>query len=266
MRSDPKQRALKRGAETVISTAYGVVVIIVILAGWEMLSWTGTINSMFSSSPSRIVLKGITMFQNSAIYGHILASGKLFLAGYLLSVVVGVPLGIAMGWFKRVNWALAPIMAAFYTTPRIALMPMFIIWLGLGFKSQLALVFLSGVFNIALNMQTAMYSLDKDLNRTAIAYGATQWQLFFTVALPESVPYLMTALRLASGRAFAGVVGAELFGGAQGVGYLIQYSGATFQTDVVFVCVIILAVFGILLDRILFRINRHFDKWRNYET
>ena len=266
MRSETKRAKPKRGGEAVKSVTWGAAVIVFILGGWEILSWTGAVNPMFSSSPSRIVLKGITLFKEGDIYQHISASGKLFLAGYILSAVVGVPLGIVMGWFKRVNWALAPIMAAFYTTPRIALMPLFIIWLGLGFKSQLVLVFLSGVFNIALNMQTAMYSLDKDLNRTAIAYGANQWQLFFTVALPESVPYLMTALRLASGRAFAGVVGAEVFGGAKGVGYLIQYSGATFQTDVVFVCVIILAVFGVALDRILFRINRHFDKWRSYDN
>jgi NitT/TauT family transport system permease protein len=144
-------------------------------------------------------------------------------------------------------------------------MPIFIIWFGLGFKSQLALVSLSAVFNIALNMQAAIFSLDKDLNRTAIAYGASQWQLFRTVALPESVPYLMIALRLASGRAFAGVVGAEVFGGTKGLGYMIQYAGATFQTDTVFVCVIILGVFGILLDRLLAMINRHFDKWRYQE-
>jgi NitT/TauT family transport system permease protein len=220
---------------------------------------------MFSSSPSRIFHKGTELFAKGEIYGHIVASGKLYIAGYLLAAAIGVPLGILLGWFKHANWALSPIMAAFYTTPRLALMPIFIIWLGLGFKSQLALVSLSAVFNIALNMQAAIFSLDKDLNRTAIAYGASQWQLFRTVVLPESVPYLMTALRLASGRAFAGVVGAEIFGGTKGLGYMIQYAGATFQTDIVFVCVIILGVFGIFLDRVLFMINRHFDKWRYEE-
>jgi NitT/TauT family transport system permease protein len=256
----------KKGSETFAAFAWGTSTIVVLLILWELLSRLGVVNPMFSSSPSRILEKGRELFEKGAIWEHIWASAKLYLSGYVLAAVVGVPLGIALGWFKRFNWAFSPIMAAFYTTPRLALMPIFIIWLGLGFKSQLALVFLSAVFNIALNMQAAIYSLDKDLNRAAIAYGATQWQLFYTVALPESVPYLMTALRLASGRAFAGVVGAEVFGGARGIGYQIQYAGATFQTDIVFVCVFILGIFGILLDRTLFMVNRHFDRWRNEEN
>jgi NitT/TauT family transport system permease protein len=256
----------RKKSEFFQSTAWGGATIIILLAAWELLSRSGMVNPMFSSSPSRIAVKAVELFRKGEMGRHILSSARLFFAGYLLAALIGVPLGILMGWFKSVNWALGPLTAAFYTTPRLALMPLFIIWLGLGFKSRLALVSLSAVFNLALNMQAAIYSLDKDLTRTAIAYGATQWQLFFTVALPESVPYLITALRLASGRALAGVVGAEVFGGAEGVGYLIQYAGATFQTDTVFVCVILFAVVGVLLDRFLLRINRHFDRWRNNDN
>ncbi len=252
-------RNLKR---TYQSFLWGGSVIAALLLLWETASNLQWINPIFSSSPSRIVVSGWKQIQDASIYIHILASGKIFVSGYLLAALIGIPAGIWLGWSKRASQAFGPIVAAFYTTPRIALMPLFIIWFGLGIGSKLALVFMSAVFPLIVNMQTAISSLDKDLTRVAQAYGANRGQIFWTIALPASVPFLITGLRLATGRALLGVVGAEVFGGAEGLGYLIQYAGATFQTDKVFVCVIIIASAGIIMDRTLLAFERRFDVWR----
>jgi NitT/TauT family transport system permease protein len=147
-------------------------------------------------------------------------------------------------------------------TPRIALMPLFIIWFGLGITSKIVVVLLSAIFPLIVNLQVAMSTIDADLVRVARSYGATRWQIFRSVALPTSVPFLITGLRLAAGRGLLGVIVAEVFGGSEGIGYMIQYAGATFQTDKVFAGVLVVAVTGITLDYSLERLGRHFDKWR----
>lgn len=238
----------------------GVILILLIL--WQVASWTGWVNPQFASSPERVVKAGISLIEDGDLSVHIVASGKIFIIGYLMAAAVGIPIGILIGWFKKVNMALGPIIAAFYTTPRLALMPLFIIWFGLGMGSKVALVFLSAVFPLIVNMETAISNIDEDLIRVAKVYGANRRRIFFTIALPISVPFLITGLRLATGRALLGVIGAEIFGGSQGIGYLIQYAGATFQTDVVFVCVIFIAMIGIIMDRSLAALNKRFDAWR----
>ncbi len=262
MKSKTSEVALRKLKHTSQSILLGGGVIVLLLLLWEVASGLKWINPMFSSSPSRIMIAGWQIVKNGSIFIHIKASGEIFLFGYLLAALVGIPSGILLGWYKKASQAFGPIIAAFYTTPRIAMMPLFIIWFGLGMGSKLALVFLSAVFPLIVNMQTAVSNLDQDLTRVAEAYGASRRQIFWTIALPESVPFLMTGLRLATGRALLGVVGAEVFGGSEGVGYLIQYAGATFQTDIVFVCVIIIAALGIVMDRTLLALNRRFDGWR----
>lgn len=242
--------------------ALSTSVFVVLLAIWEFLPRAGLVDPLFSSYPSQIARAAMEMFSTGDLLKDIIASGKIFFTGFALSVVVGVPIGVALGWFRWANRAFSPLISAFYTTPRIALMPLFIIWFGLGMGSKVALVFLSGVFYLIVNMQVAMVTLDEDLKRVGIAYGANKWQLFRTIALPLSVPFLLTGLRLAMGRCLLGMVAAEVFGGAEGLGYLIEYAGATFRTDLVFVGVFIIAAFGIAMDRGLYLLNRRVDGWR----
>lgn len=243
------------------SVLLGGGLILVLLLIWEGATRLGWANPVFSSSPSRVVKTLFDLIKKGDLWRHISASSKLFFLGYGGAIVIGVPLGIAIGWFEKLRKAVEPLLSAIYVIPRIALMPLFIIWFGLGIESKLVLVFLSAFFNITINMQTAMMNLNKDLTKVAVAYGANMRQFFFTIALPQAVPYLITGLRLAAGRALVGVVGAEVFGGAEGLGYLIQYAGATFQTNTVFACVFVFAIIGISIDRILYAIGKKFDTW-----
>jgi NitT/TauT family transport system permease protein len=262
MKSETNKTLLRKVKNTYQSAFWGGGTIILLLALWEFAGTSGLINPLFSSSPSRIVKTGIELVKDGSLIKHIKSSGRVFITGYIMAVIIGVPIGIMLGWFKRARMAFGPLIAALYTTPRIALMPLFIIWFGLGIGSRLALVMLSAVFYLIINMQIAIANLDADLTNVAVAYGANRWKMFLTVAMPQSVPFLMSALRLASGRALVGVVGSEVFGGNEGLGFLIQYAGATFQTDKVFVCVIVLAAFGITLDKVLLAISAKFNSWR----
>jgi len=261
--SDFKRRKILESASGI---AISSSVFIALFVLWEIASRTGLVDPMFSSAPSKVILTGWELVGDGTLLKHTLASGKVFLIGFSMAVLLGVPIGVALGWLRWANRAFSPLVSAFYTMPRIALMPLFIIWFGLGMGSKVALVLLSAIFPLIVNMQVAMQNIDQDYRRVGVAYGATQWQLFWTIALPSSVPFLLTGLRLAMGRGLLGVVAAEVFGGAEGLGYLIQYAGATFQIDIVFVGVVVIAAFGIIIDRGLSYLSRRVDSWKITEA
>jgi NitT/TauT family transport system permease protein len=261
--SDFRKRKLIENASGLV---YSLSVFVALFALWEYASRNELIDPMFSSSPSKVVITGWELLTDGTLLKHAKASGRVFLLGFGTAVLFGVPIGVALGWVRWVNRAFSPLVSAFYTMPRIALMPLFIIWFGLGMGSKVALVLLSAIFPLIVNMQVAMQNIDQDYKRVGIAYGATQWQLFWTIALPSSVPFLLTGLRLAMGRGLLGVIAAEVFGGAEGLGYLIQYAGATFQIDIVFVGVVVISAFGILIDRSLSYFSRRVDSWKITEA
>jgi len=262
MPSDKAAFRRRKRLETLGSFALSISVFVVLLLLWEWVSRTQYVDPLFSSSPSRIAATALVLLRDGELVRQIGASAKVFGIGFGLAIGFGIPIGVALGWFKVVNRTFSPLIAMFYSTPHIAMMPLFIIWFGLGLGSKVALVLISAIFPVIVNMQAAMLNVDHDLKIVGRAYGASQWQLFKTVALPSSVPFLLTGLRLALGHGLLSVVAAEVFGGSSGIGYMIEYAGSTFQIDVVFVGVVIIALFGIVIDRGLHYMNRKVDSWR----
>jgi len=256
----PKSNEVKR--EKIASTLLGSSVILLFLISWELLFQFRLVNPLFISSPSRVVLALITIITDGSLLQNLIISGQEFVFGYGVAILIGFPVGIMLGWFKLIRAAFGPFIAAMQATPRIALMPLFIIWFGLGITSKIVIVLLSAIFPLIVNLQVAMSTIDNDLIHVARAYGASRWQVFRSIALPTTLPFLITGLRLAAGRGLLGVIVAEVFGGAAGIGYMIQYAGSTFQTDKVFAGVLVVAFTGITLDFTLDRFGRYFDRWR----
>ncbi len=256
----PKSNEVKR--EKIASTLLGSSVILLFLISWELLFQFRLVNPLFISSPSRVVLALITIITDGSLLQNLIISGQEFVFGYGVAILIGFPIGIMLGWFKLIRAAFGPFIAAMQATPRIALMPLFIIWFGLGITSKIVIVLLSAIFPLIVNLQVAMSTIDNDLIHVARAYGASRWQVFRSIALPTSLPFLITGLRLAASRGLLGVIMAEVFGGAAGIGYMIQYAGSTFQTDKVFAGVLVVAFTGITLDFTLDRFGRYFDRWR----
>jgi NitT/TauT family transport system permease protein len=232
------------------------------LALWEIVVRAGAVNPLFTSSPSRIVVAAIEMFGDESFYGHLEVSAEEFFSGFALAIVIGVPLGLLMGWYSRVNAVLEPFVSALYATPRIALLPLLIIWFGIGIASKVAIVFLGAIFPILVNTTTGVRTIEADFVKVARSFGATDRQMFLTVVLPSSVPMLLTGLRLGLGHALVGIVVGEMYGGTQGIGYLIAVAGARFQTDRVMVGIILIAGLGVALTELLRAIERRFERWR----
>jgi len=264
----------------------GLVAVIAFLLFWEWVGTSGIINPMFTSSPSRILKAGDRLFfdggigavfaalfagnlqgawtaiAKGSIWKDIWISTQELILGYGLALVIGIPVGLLLGWSKKINYIFEPFVSALYATPSVALLPLYIIWFGIGINSKIAVVFMSGIFYLLLYARVGVATVDPNILKCARSFGATDLQLLRTVVLPSSVPFLFTGARLGLGRALVGVVVAELYAATAGVGYLITVAGATFQTDKVFVGVLLVTAAGVGLTAVLQRMEERFSTWR----
>jgi NitT/TauT family transport system permease protein len=241
----------------------GGVSVFIFLAIWELCGNTfQLINPMFMSAPSLIIKAAWQMFASGEIWNDLYISGIEFVWGYVLSIVVAIPFGIAIGWYKKFAYVCDPFVNAMNATPRVALLPLVIIWLGIGILSKVGIIFLGAVFPLLINTRDGVKTTPANLLTAARSFGASEWQIFKSVVLPSTVPFILTGLRLAVGRALIGVMVGELYAATAGIGFMITVAGATFQTDKVFVGVLIFAISGMVLTDLIDRYEARFDKWR----
>src|SRR5689334_4823227 len=241
----------------------GTLSVAVFLVTWELIGGVyQVVNPMFMSAPSFIWKAAVQLFGSGEIWNDLYVSGIEFAWGYVLSVVVAIPFGIAVGWYKKMAYLFDPFVNAMNATPRVALLPLVIIWLGIGIMSKVGIIFLGAVFSILINTRDGVKTTPANLLNAARSFGASEWMVFKTVVVPSTIPFILTGLRLAVGRALVGVLVGELYAATAGIGFMITVAGATFQTDKVFVGVLIFAISGMIGMELLTKLERKFDKWR----
>jgi NitT/TauT family transport system permease protein len=246
--------------EKKILGAAGVTIFLII---WELVgNVLQLINPMFMSAPSLIAKAAIDLFASGEIYNDLYISGTELLGGYLLSAVVAIPFGIMVGWYKKMSYIFDPFINAMNATPRVALLPLVIIWLGIGILSKVGIIFLGAVFPILINSRDGVKTTPLNLLNAARSFGASEWMIFKAVVLPSTIPFILSGLRQGLGRAIVGVMVGELYAATAGIGFMITVAGATFQTDKVFVGVLVFALTGMIGTEILAKIEKRFDKWR----
>jgi len=241
----------------------GTSAVLIFLTAWELVGNTfQLINPMFMSAPSLVWKAGVQLFASGEIWNDLRVSGIEFAWGYFLSAAFGVPFGIACGWYKRFAYTFDPFINAMNATPRVALLPLVIIWLGIGILSKVGIIFLGAVFPIMINARDGVKTTPYSLLTAAKSFGASEWQIFRSVVLPSTVPFILTGLRLGVGRALIGVMVGELYAATAGIGFMITVAGATFQTDKVFVGILVFATTGMFCMELLNKLEVKFDTWR----
>lgn len=240
----------------------GLVGFISVLVLWEAVVRLGYLKQTFISSPTRIYEAALLEVRQGRIWGDIGVSLLEFSLGFLCAAVLGVLIGLAAGWFKRVNYVVDPWLAALYATPDVALIPLIILWLGIGLWSKVFVVFLTSLFAVAINTLIGVQSTEARFLDVAGSFGASRFTVFRSVVLPSTIPFIMTGLRLASGRALVGVVLAELIAANQGIGFVISVAGSTLNTGRLMLGVVLLGLFGVVLGEVMRRVERRFDIWR----
>lgn len=238
----------------------GAVVAAIVI--WELVALARIKPALVLPGPVDVVNAFRDLFSTGAIWIDLATSAQELVIGLALATVIGLPLGLLMGWYDRLGYALNPFVNFLYATPRIALTPLLIIWLGIGSSSKIAIVFLMALFPVLINTAQGVQSLDQGAVRVARCFGANDLQLFRTVALPGTVPFVISGLRLAVGQALIGVFVAELAGAQHGVGLMMSTAGQQFQTSKVFAGLFIFAFTGVTLSFLLRRVEQHFAAWR----
>ncbi len=247
------------------SHAAGVIALISVVGGllaWEAASRLLVSNKLFLAAPTQIVMAVIGLARSGALAHHAAVSAGEFAAGFAISTVIGIPLGLVMASSKTAKSALQPWVYGLYATPTVALAPLFILWLGIGIWSKVLVVLSLVVFPIALNTEAGLRTTSRELVETVRSFGASASQVFFKVSLPSAAPLIFTGLRLGIGRGLIGVVVAELFGARAGLGQLISESSETFNMPNLFAGVCLLALSGIALTVGFTSLERRLFPWR----
>jgi ABC-type nitrate/sulfonate/bicarbonate transport system permease component len=244
------------------STILGNGVLLLMLIIWQALWSAHKLSPLFMSGPSAIAIR----FWDDLMHGHLLQdlaySGKNFAVGFVLAAVVGIVFGVLIGWYKKLEMITGPFTSALYATPRVAMVPLIIIWFGIGMWSKVFIVFITAVFPILINTIGGIQAVDRDLLKCARAFCATDRQIFTTLAIPGAVPFILTGIRQGVALGLIGVVVGEMFGGSQGIGFMVAYGGQTFATDTLFVGVLIIAIAGIVLTAVAAQLEKRFSRWR----
>lgn len=251
-------RLLRRYRSVLLS----VGLIIVVLAAWQASADLNWVDPTFTSSPWAIAVAAYHFIPSSEGLKDMRVSGEELAIGFLMAIGAGVVFGLLMGWYRYIEEATGLALNIFYSIPIIALAPVLIVWFGIGMASKVAVVFIAALFPITINTLTGVKNVDRTLLDVARSFNAKNLQIWGTVVLPASVPSIMTGLRLGMVGALVGVVVGEFIAATAGIGYLVTVAANNFNTTLVFVGILIIAVAAVILTTILKAIERHFSSWR----
>lgn len=239
-----------------------IVSIVVVAALWQFIATHLVTSGLIFAPLSAIAARAWEMALNGKLWTNVRVSGSEFALGYILAVAFGVLLGIALALNRAFAQFTEPWINALYATPMIALAPIFVVLLGIGIYSKIAIVFIEAFFPIAVTTSVGIRSTEKVLIEAAESFGANRMQIIRTVLLPNSYSFILSGMRISVARGLAGVLISEIFGSVAGIGNLIWFSAESYDMSSLFVGVFIMAGTSITLMAILARIERRIAPWR----
>ena len=237
-----------------------VASVTILLIVWEIFG--RRINPVFGSYPSAIAEAFWELVVTGQLWSALYESLRPFVVGYALAILIGVPLGLFIGGFRAAEAALGLYITAGYAMPLVALVPLLILWLGLGFAVKVAVIFLMSLFPICINTWLGVTAVPKTLIEVGKSFVAPDTVILRRIILPATLPYIMAGIRLAVGRAVVGMVIAEFFTTISGLGAVIINSANNFDTATMFVPIIILMMMAIGLNWLIGFVERRVAPWQ----
>ncbi len=238
------------------------VAIAALLAVWEIAPRAGLVDRTFLVPFSETLPALWDLARNGQLWSNTEASLVRSLSGFALAIAVGVPLGLFVGWYRPVADLLSPLLEVFRNTAAIALLPVFILILGIGETSKIAIVTYACVWPILLNTVSAVSTVDPILVKSARSLGLSAPRIFQKVILPASVPVVFTGIRLAGSASILVVIVAEMVGAKDGLGYFINASQQNFAIKDMYAGIIAISVLGVVFNQLLVTIERRLTRWR----
>jgi ABC-type nitrate/sulfonate/bicarbonate transport system permease component len=241
---------------------FGVIGFVGVLILWEFSVRLGFLKSSLISSPTGVIAAALTDFGNGTIQPHIGTSFLEWLVGFAAALVIAIPLGFALGSFRRLEFLFDPLLAALYATPTVALVPLIILLFGVGIQSKFAVVFLEAWVTLTVSTINGVQAADRRWLDIAQSFRASKRLTFRSVTVPSSIPFIITGIRIAAGRALVGVVVAEFIASNIGLGFYISVNGSFLNASRVMLGILLIGGFGIFVGEMIRRIERRFEAWR----
>ena len=271
-----KSYAAARRRRNILVNVLRVLLIVVIIGGWELgTRWvidpnthppTTLIDKFFWGQPSGIWVQLVTWVTQGTAQGplweQIAVTLEETLLGFAIGVVLGIIFGVLLGQYRLLADVLGPYIKALNSIPRVVLGPLFIIGLGLGIQSKVALSVVMVFFIVFFNAFQGVREVDRNLVNNARILGASQRQLTMQVVLPSALTWIIASLHTSFSFALVGAVVSEFLGGIQGVGLMIQTAGNTFNANGVFAAMVILAIIALIMEALVTALERRLLHWR----
>ncbi|GGV06941.1 hypothetical protein GCM10010495_19220 [Kitasatospora herbaricolor] len=253
---------LRRLSGLLLRGAVKSVAILALLLLWELAPRFELVDPTFLPPFSEVLDAWYGLLQNGQLADNTAASLTRSLSGFGLAVVIGVPLGLLIGWYRPVANLLSPLLELFRNTAALALLPVFVLILGIGETSKISIVLYACLWPVLLNTISAVRSVDPTLIRLARSLDLSAPRLFQKVILPASVPVIFTGVRLAGAVSILVLVAAEMVGAKAGLGYLINASQYNFAIPQMYAGIVTISVIGLVFNQLLVALERRFTAWR----
>jgi NitT/TauT family transport system permease protein len=240
----------------------GALAVAAFFAAWQAVFLVVPFNPLFISKPNLIFDGLYDLVVSGDLARNLAVSAVPFLYGFTAAVVIGVPLGILMGWRARVGYALDPLMTVFYASPLVALAPLVVIFFGVGVSGKALIIFFLSVFPFIFNAYAGVHSVDRLLINVVRSLGGSEKDLYLKVIFPSVLPYIVAGARIAIGRALIGVLVGEFFAASEGIGYAISRFGDIFALDRMFACILVVMAIAVVFTEGIRWTERAAFPWR----
>jgi ABC-type nitrate/sulfonate/bicarbonate transport system permease component len=250
---------MEKGIKKFILKRWASPILLIIL--WELVGRFGFVDPFFLPQPTSIIKAMVRMTADGELLKHIEASLFRALSGYALAAVLGMGLGIAICWSRFIENVLDPIFELMRPISTLGLVPLMIIWFGIGNGSKIAIVLKACFFPILLNTIAGIRGVNLKLIQAGRSLGANEFQIWTKVIIPAAMPVIFTGMRISTAISMLAIVGVEMFSADSGLGFVIIDSQRVFATDRMFVGILMLSFIGFFMDCIARFIGKHFLSW-----
>lgn len=229
---------------------------------WELIARMGFVSPLFLPAPSVIVTTGWEMLVNGEIMSNLTASLYRIIIGYAIGSVLGILIGLILGFFKVADAVGTPIVYSIYPIPKIALLPLFILWLGIGELSKVTIIALGVFFPVVINTFSGVKNVDPLLIKAAVTFGSNRFNVIRKVILPGALPMIFAGLKLAAGTSLLLLVSAEMIAAQEGLGSMVLHYGNLMITSKLMVGVAILSILGLSFNKFLKWLETKLIPWK----
>lgn len=264
MMPEQKQIITNRVAflETKIPSYAAVLGITVLLVLWEIICRLNIVPPLFLPAPTAILAAGWEMLVSGELYEDLIASLYRIGGGYVIGASVGILFGLILGFSRWTDAILTPIVYSIYPIPKIALLPLIILWLGIGEMPKIAIIALGVFFPVVINTFSGVKNVDPMLIKAAVTFGSNHFNVIRKVILPASLPMIFAGLKLSAGTSLLLLVSAEMIAAQQGIGSMVLHYGNLMITTKLMVGVLVLSLLGLTFNRVLQWLERKLVPWK----